>query len=293
MCKFKNKKQRTKSMYKKIFLLTIYLINLNFILKSMDKLDEQSYEKKSWHSLPVELKYYILSLIAQESNTTKLEDIIKSLGKAAQISQELRSLAKDLISNPETVGNLISKYIEEYPQKAAEEFIEASASGNIETAKALINNGIDINVNSKSISCQYSFKLVPVGDYEITALMAAAAFGHKDIAQLLLDKGANPNATNNIGHTSLMLAAKNGNIEIAKILLEKGARVNAQARSGFTPLTYAVMENHISMVQMLIEAGANITSEDDCGFTALHVAQWYGNHEIFKLLQESEENNNI
>ena len=66
-----------------------------------------------------------------------------------------------------------------------------------------------------------------------TLLMHAAAIGSPEAVKLLLDKGADVNAHNELEATPLILAA--GSVEKARLLIEKGAGVNAQSKLGRTP----------------------------------------------------------
>ena len=66
--------------------------------------------------------------------------------------------------------------------------------------------------------------------------MHDAAFGHKEIAELLIAKGADVNARGFFGSTTLHGAALDGHKEIAELLITKGADVNAKDDGGDTPL---------------------------------------------------------
>ncbi|MEI0518875.1 ankyrin repeat domain-containing protein [Brachyspira murdochii] len=89
------------------------------------------------------------------------------------------------------------------------ELLEASKNNDLETLKALIENGADVNVKD---------------DYNKTALMYASEKGHLEIVKYLLDKGADINAKDNYGKTALMYASEKGHSEVAKFLKSKGAK---------------------------------------------------------------------
>ncbi len=58
-------------------------------------------------------------------------------------------------------------------------------------------------------------------------------WGEKNVAELLLAKGADVNATNNDGDTPLHCAAYHR--DMAELLLNKGANVSAKNKRGETP----------------------------------------------------------
>ncbi len=63
--------------------------------------------------------------------------------------------------------------------------------------------------------------------------------GKKEVAALLIDKGADVNDKIAMGFTALHNAAGNGYYEIVELLIEKGADVNDKNDSGITPLDMA------------------------------------------------------
>lgn len=56
-----------------------------------------------------------------------------------------------------------------------------------------------------------------------TPLMMAVAEGHADIAETLLEAGANPDISSSAGLTPLILAAQRGDVRTVKALLLAGA----------------------------------------------------------------------
>ena len=60
------------------------------------------------------------------------------------------------------------------------------------------------------------------------------------------------------GRTPLMIVAwESGRVDIARLLLDRGANVNASDRFGDTPLTLAARRGFTSVVDLLVERGAS------------------------------------
>ncbi len=73
----------------------------------------------------------------------------------------------------------------------------------------------------------------------------------------LLDAGADVNSANADGQTALMVVARGGNTAAAKLLIERGADVNAsEQRKGQTALMWAVAQSQPAMVELLLAHGA-------------------------------------
>lgn len=70
----------------------------------------------------------------------------------------------------------------------------------------------------------------------VTALQQAAAEGHADIVDLLLNAGASVNAHALSNTAALYNAANGGHLEIARRLLKAGAEADAKTGTGSTPL---------------------------------------------------------
>ncbi|RYP54743.1 hypothetical protein DL768_000567 [Monosporascus sp. mg162] len=119
-----------------------------------------------------------------------------------------------------------------------------------------------------------------------TPLSWAAENGHKEIVQLLLDKGAEIDAKDKYGWTPLSRAAEKGHKEIVQLLLDKGAEIDAKNNYGRrTPLSWAAEKGHGGVVQLLLDKGAEIDAKDDHGgWTPLFWAAENGHKEIVRLL---------
>ncbi|KAJ2725962.1 hypothetical protein GGI07_000890 [Coemansia sp. Benny D115] len=76
-------------------------------------------------------------------------------------------------------------------------------------------------------------------DQGSTPLICAACFGHSQIAELLLSKGASVDSQDNSGWTALMWATSNHDEETVRILLENGASSSAKTAKGYTAINIA------------------------------------------------------
>jgi ankyrin repeat protein len=91
-----------------------------------------------------------------------------------------------------------------------------------------------------------------------TPLHAAAAGGSAPVADLLLKRGAHPNATQEGGWTALHSAAQAGNRAMAETLLANGADVNQRAGNNQSPLDMALLKGRQDLVELLEQLGAKL-----------------------------------
>ena len=95
--------------------------------------------------------------------------------------------------------------------------------------------------------------------------MMAAGSGHLEVAQLLLDRGADLQTGIFCGQTALMWAAKRGRFEVAQLLLVCGADPGKTRKreddhfwlDGGTALMDAVDDGNIQVVRLLLNHGAD------------------------------------
>ena len=97
--------------------------------------------------------------------------------------------------------------------------------------------------------------LVRTKDQEGKPLLDRAIdLDRREIVVLLLDAGADPNASDGDKYTVLHSAAFWNRLEIAKLLIERHADVNACAKDGFTPLHEAARLGSVAVARLLIGA---------------------------------------
>ena len=101
----------------------------------------------------------------------------------------------------------------------------AAKTGNLEALKVHLANGVDLNAQDSQSG--------------LTLLSWAIFAGKLEIAEQLIEAGADVNGTNRDGGTPLHEAAFMGRDRIARMLLRNGADVEARDDSGQTPLNLA------------------------------------------------------
>lgn len=108
-----------------------------------------------------------------------------------------------------------------------------------------------------------------LGSDQKTALMYAIEENHLDLAHLLLQHGADPNARDDQGRTALTSAAWTGYTDIGRRLLDHGADPNAADRWGWTPLMCAINTGRLAFAALLLENGVDPHARTREGRTAL------------------------
>ncbi|XP_055484722.1 ankyrin repeat and SOCS box protein 3 [Psammomys obesus] len=125
------------------------------------------------------------------------------------------------------------------------------------------------------------------------ALHLGVSQGHWKITQILLEAGADPNATTLEETTPLFLAVESGQIDVVKLLLQYGANVNGfHSMCGWNSLHQASFQGSAETVQLLLKRGADKECQDDFGITPLFVAAQYGKLESLSILISSGANVN-
>lgn len=89
-------------------------------------------------------------------------------------------------------------------------------------------------------------------------LLKAASDGNRDLAELLLDQGANIDESDGHGRTVLARAVRWGRLDVVELLLDRCVKMDLADVEGATPLILAVYEDCGDMVKLLLDKGADI-----------------------------------
>jgi uncharacterized protein len=132
-----------------------------------------------------------------------------------------------------------------------------------EVVSVLLRGGADVHARSEAREQMMAVpphglpeynRMIPQGGD--TALMFAARVGDLASARLLVDSGANVSDQDAWGVSATTLAAFAGHGDIARLLLEKGADPNAD-KAGFSALHCAIMRRDEPTVAALLARGAD------------------------------------
>ncbi len=113
----------------------------------------------------------------------------------------------------------------------------AAVDGNTPALVAQLDAGLDVNTPSLLVGTRL--------------LILAAAHGHKDTVQALLERKADVNAADVTGWTPLHAAAYGGKPEIVQLLLDHGATVPPPNWYTPSPLALAEMLGHTETIALL------------------------------------------
>ena len=167
---------------------------------------------------------------------------------------------------------------------------EASAKGKYEIVKLLLKHGADPTKKNRDGHTPIDLVKEGDQDVldllrGDSALLDAAKKGNLGRVQKLLSP-ENINCRDSQGRNStpLHLAAGYNNLEVAEFLLENGADVNAQDKGGLIPLHNASSYGHLDIAALLIRHNTVVNATDKWGFTPLHEAAQKGRTQLCALL---------
>ncbi|GAB6028256.1 hypothetical protein CHUAL_002439 [Chamberlinius hualienensis] len=120
----------------------------------------------------------------------------------------------------------------------------------------------------------------------LTPLMEAASGGYVEVGRVLLDKGADVNASPvpSSRDTALTIAADKGHYRFVELLLTRAAQVEVKNKKGNSPLWLAANGGHLDVAQLLVSAGADIDSQDNRKVSCLMAAFRKGHVKVVKWM---------
>ncbi|XP_016278272.2 poly [ADP-ribose] polymerase tankyrase-1 isoform X1 [Monodelphis domestica] len=167
---------------------------------------------------------------------------------------------------------------------------EAAAKGKYEICKLLLKHGADPTKKNRDGNTPLDLVKEGDTDIQDllrgdAALLDAAKKGClARVQKLCTPDNINCRDTQGRNSTPLHLAAGYNNLEVAEYLLEHGADVNAQDKGGLIPLHNAASYGHVDIAALLIKYNTCVNATDKWAFTPLHEAAQKGRTQLCALL---------
>uniref|UniRef100_UPI003F4B5C7A ankyrin repeat domain-containing protein n=1 Tax=Brachyspira catarrhinii TaxID=2528966 RepID=UPI003F4B5C7A len=161
--------------------------------------------------------------------------------------------------------------INEKSSWGASALIYASEKGNINIMQYLIDNGIDVNGKADDN-----------GDTPL--LWAVTGQNPYEASKLLIENGADVNATNNSGVAPATILA--GSVpKVVKLLKDNGADLDTKFADDDPPIAIAASVGNLEIVKALVENGADVNYyPNDMNYTAIYHAIDQGCYEVAEYL---------
>lgn len=167
---------------------------------------------------------------------------------------------------------------------------EAAAKGKYEIVKLLLKHGADPNKKNRDSATPLDLIRESDQDVADllrgnAALLDAAKKGNlARVQRLVTPENINCRDAQGRNSTPLHLAAGYNNFEVAEFLLQSGADVNAQDKGGLIPLHNASSYGHLDIAALLIKHNTVVNATDKWGFAPLHEAAQKGRTQLCALL---------
>ncbi|XP_048252534.1 ankyrin repeat and protein kinase domain-containing protein 1-like isoform X3 [Haliotis rufescens] len=118
---------------------------------------------------------------------------------------------------------------------------EASKAGNLEKVKRLLSRGVDVD-------CRWRGR---------TPVIGAAWYGHRDVVELLVGKGADVSLVDKDGDNILHFACRGGDLETVEFVLSLNAvDIDARTNYGRTAAHLARRYRYTRVADLLVSRGA-------------------------------------
>jgi len=259
--------------------------------------------------------YYAARIGQQHNNWNVFKALLEkgaeldlSRGKDAEALKEIAAAgAVDILRNALDKG----EKFDPKSQAARDALLQSVQNNQRQAAQLLLERGVSVNGIGKGKNDEDTS----------TPLLMAMEKGHLELAEYLLDRGADPAAAGSDGHTPLLIAcqsdltvlarrmmqmgakdpnvtsdcltlgmaASKGDLEAARAMLASGAGVNITDNDYATPLMKAVENGDLAMARLLTQAGADIIYRGQWSLmnNVLSPAVEKGSLEMIRLLVES------
>ena len=238
--------------------------------RAVSFLKEHSYRKRlGWRALRKTLLIYLQSFLEKHPDDYDYQFALP------RIMEEMRNLKPTPSPSPNTIktayemrllGGMDARRI---PQTHVS-FFQAISEGRLADVKKALSEGLHPDIRNESLE---------------TPLMVAISNHRHDIAELLVESGADVNAMDRLEFTPLFRAVAGGQSQTAQMLLKAGANPNQKEGVYLnTPLMAAISKGHEEIAKLLIDGGADPWAESVFGEHAVSFTIGFHQMDILEYL---------
>lgn len=217
--------------------------------------------------------------------------------------------------DPVRIAELLNKGVSAGAQDRAggTALMEAAIFNSVAAAKLLVERGADVNARTTRGMTALAYATWPCKGAKLeqataknltfagkkVVAMARTVPRDKEMAELLIQKGADIDSRGEEGETPLFWAFRANNLELVRFFIEKGCDINARDKNGETVLILAARgENTVSedfvagkkstasveMMKLLVSKSADVDVKNNDGITALMETACTNSYEGTRLL---------
>ena len=186
----------------------------------------------------------------------QVESTIKSMQSGRTTSPTLTANAQDKTNQKQALTNLRSM------DAAFDEmaFFRALAMADETKIKGYLDAGVSPDYRFTSMNNRTALYALVESMRACNAKVRPTPEKTKNLVRFFLEKGCNPNLTDNMGNTPLMSAASKCDAELIQILLDAGADPQIKSKAGLTALEFSFMYANDG-ADALIKAGSRLPAD--------------------------------
>jgi ankyrin repeat protein len=194
------------------------------------------------------------------------------IDSGVETAREHNIIITPIFSACETGLNLVVKELLRYKPKPDLEngnsrfascLAVAVSHNDLEIAQMLIKAGADLEARITSdVTCDY---------FLMTPLLIASQNGYSEMIKLLLEAGANMDATGLNGWNSLHFAARTGSVSACAVIIEHGAEsecviIDSSTTARYLACDLAISYGHVQVVKLLLRNGYTFNNHTEVLF---------------------------
>jgi uncharacterized protein len=139
-------------------------------------------------------------------------------------------------------------------RSADDRLLVAAATGDVESLIGALDAGAQLEVRDH---------------HDRTALLLAATFDHVEVARVLVDRGADPNALDDRHDTPWLVTGVTGSVAMLEVLLPAAPDMTIRNRYGGVSVIPASERGHVEYVRRVVTTGIDVDHVNDLHWTAL------------------------